>query len=74
MTRIHIQFLAALIGKIIHDPRQSLEPISAAMAVQSRRGWLEDLAQCHALADLPDTLDGAVDAGPPPEALGRGRT
>ena len=47
-----------------------LEPILTAFAAHSRRGWLEDLAQCHALAALPDTRDGAVGSGTPPEALG----
>ena len=52
----------------------SLEPIQTAFAALSRRGWLEDLAQCHALAALPDTRDGAVGSGTPPEALGCKRT
>ena len=72
--RIHIQFLAALFARTTHDLPESREPSQAASAVQSRLGWLEDLAQCDALAALPDTLDGAFDAGPPLEALGRAQT
>ena len=52
----------------------SFEPIQTAFAAHSRRGWLEDLAQCHALAALPDTRDGAVGSGTPLEALGCKRT
>ena len=51
-----------------------LEPIEMVSSAQSLRLWLEDFALCHALAALPDSLDGGSDSGPPREALGCART